>query len=115
LAGYVPYANAAKTALLGVEPAMIEEHGAVSESVARAMAVGAARRACASFALSTTGIAGPDGGTEAKRVGTVFIGLAFGDGEAAVERRVFQTDRETFKQLATQTALDLLRRRLLRA
>lgn len=114
LAGYIPYANAAKAAQLDVELALIEEHGAVSEPVARALALGAVRRAGASFALSTTGIAGPGGGSQSKQVGTVFIGLASAKGDAAVERRVFRTDRETFKQLATQTALDLLRRRLLR-
>ncbi|MGI8820682.1 MAG: competence/damage-inducible protein A [Chthoniobacterales bacterium] len=115
LAGYISYSNAAKTASLGVDPKLIAAHGAVSEAVARAMASGALRKADARFALATTGIAGPAGGTPEKRVGTVFIGLAAHDGEAEVLHRVFQSDRETFKQLASQAALDLLRQRLLRS
>lgn len=113
-AGNVTYANAAKTAALSVDPSLLAEHGAVSEAVARAMALGARQSAQSSFALSTTGIAGPDGGSDEKPVGTVFIGLASENGEVEVHRRNFQSDRETFKQLATQTALDLLRQRLLR-
>src|SRR6185503_4785295 len=73
LAGYVTYSNEAKVAALGINPELIEQHGAVSEEVAQAMAIGAAQRAKADFALATTGIAGPDGGSDAKPVGTVFI------------------------------------------
>ena len=112
LAGYVTYANAAKTAALGVDAALIGAHGAVSEPVARAMAEGALEKAGADFALSTTGIAGPDGGTAEKPVGTVFVALALRGGKTLVQHHRFPTDRETFKNLVSQTALDLLLRRL---
>lgn len=111
LAGYVTYANEAKVAALGVEAIAIETHGAVSEAVAVAMAEGALERSGATFALATTGIAGPGGGTEIKPVGTAFIALA-GGGPTVVRQLYFPTDRETFKQLATQMALNLLRERL---
>lgn len=74
--GFVTYSNAAKSDLLGVPPEMIERHGAVSEEVARAMADGALARSPAHIALSVTGIAGPDGGTAAKPVGLVYLGVA---------------------------------------
>jgi nicotinamide-nucleotide amidase len=111
LAGYITYSNEAKSAALGVDPATISEHGAVSKPVARAMAEGARTKSGASFALATTGIAGPGGGSEAKPVGTAYIALA-GGGETVVRHLFFPTDRETFKQLATQMALNLLRERL---
>jgi len=112
LAGYVTYANEAKTAALGVDAALIAAHGAVSEPVARAMAEGARRASGAQLAVSTTGIAGPDGGTPEKPVGTVFVALAGEGAETVVQKHRFPTDRETFKQLTTQTTLDLLLRRL---
>ena len=111
LAGYVTYSNEAKVAALGVDAAAISEHGAVSESVARAMAEGARAESGADFALATTGIAGPGGGSAVKPVGTAYIALA-GGGAAVVRHFFFPTDRETFKQLVTQTALNLLRERL---
>ncbi|HSU86513.1 MAG TPA: competence/damage-inducible protein A [Chthoniobacterales bacterium] len=110
LAGYVTYSNEAKSAALAVDPATISKHGAVSESVARAMAEGARAISGATFALATTGIAGPGGGSEAKPVGTAYIALA-GGGETVVRHLFFPSDRETFKQLATQMALNLLRER----
>ncbi len=111
LAGYVTYSNEAKISALGLPSELIAEHGAVSEPVARAMAAGARSHSQASYALATTGIAGPGGGSEAKPVGTAYLGLA-GGGETVVRHLFFPTDRETFKQLATQTALNLLRERL---
>jgi nicotinamide-nucleotide amidase len=113
VAGYVCYANQAKTDMLNIDPKLIETHGAVSEPVARALAGHA--RACArsDYALSTTGIAGPTGGSAEKPVGTVYIALASADSDMIVKKFFFPTDRETFKQLAAQTALDLLRRRIL--
>ena len=111
LAGYVTYSNEAKVAALAVDAAAISEHGAVSEPVARAMAEGARLKSGADFALATTGIAGPGGGSAVKPVGTAYIALA-GGGEAVVRHFFFPTDRETFKQLVTQTALNLLRERL---
>ena len=112
LAGYVTYSNGAKSSALGVPVSLIAQHGAVSESVARAMAEGAREKSGATFALAITGIAGPGGGTPEKPVGTAFLALA-GGGETVVRHLFFPTDRETFKQLATQTALNLLRQRIL--
>jgi nicotinamide-nucleotide amidase len=112
LAGYVTYANEAKIAALGVDAALIREHGAVSEQVARQMAEGALEKAGADFALATTGIAGPDGGSAEKPVGTVFVALAGRGRKTLVQRHHFPTDRETFKHLVSQTAMDLLLRRL---
>ena len=114
LAGYVTYANSAKSDVLNVDSKLIDKNGAVSEAVARAMAEGARTRAASTFGLATTGIAGPTGGSDEKPVGTVYIALASGDSETVARKFVFPTDRETFKQLAAQAALDLLRRRLLK-
>ena len=112
LAGYVVYANEAKIDILGVDPQLLEKHGAVSEEVARAMAEGARKRARSTYALSTTGIAGPDGGSDAKPVGTVYVGVA-DEKETKVKRLFFPSDRETFKQLVAQFAFEMLRRELI--
>ena len=112
LAGYVTYANEAKIAALGVDAALIREHGAVSAPVAEQMAGGALEKSGADFALATTGVAGPDGGTAEKPVGTVFVALAERGRKTLVQHHRFPTDRETFKNLVSQTALDLLLRRL---
>jgi competence/damage-inducible protein CinA-like protein len=112
LEGNVTYSNEAKIRALGVPGPIIERLGAVSEEVAAAMAEGARARSGASYALSTTGVAGPTGGTEEKPVGTVFIGLASATGSTEVQKLFFPSDRLTFKQVVTQRALDLLRRRL---
>ena len=114
LAGYITYANSAKNDVLNVDSKLIDKHGAVSEAVARAMAEGARARTASTFGLATTGIAGPMGGSDEKPVGTVYIALASGDSEIVARKFLFPTDRETFKQLAAQAALDLLRRRLLK-
>jgi nicotinamide-nucleotide amidase len=106
----VTYSNEAKVTILGIDPRLISEHGAVSEQVALAMAEGARKNANADFALATTGIAGPSGGTEHKPVGTVFIALSAPDQRTKVERRFFPDDRPTFKELTTQTGLEMLRR-----
>ena len=112
LEGFVTYANEAKTRALGGDAALLRAHGAVSREVAAAMAEGARTAAGVDHALATTGIAGPGGGSDAKPVGTVFIALATKLGPTTVEQHRFPTDRETFKDLTAQTALDLLRRRL---
>ena len=111
--GNVTYSNDAKTRTLGVSAELISAAGAVSEEVARAMAEGALQRSGATFALSTTGIAGPDGGTAQKPVGTVFVGLASRSSATQVEKLFFPTDRHSFKRMCTQHALDMLRQRLL--
>jgi nicotinamide-nucleotide amidase len=113
LAGYVTYANNAKSDVLDVDPKLIDKHGAVSEPVARVMAEGARTRAASTYGVATTGIAGPNGGTDEKPVGTVYIALASAESETIAKKFFFPTDRETFKQLAAQTALDLLRRKVL--
>src|SRR5919198_3208288 len=112
IAGYVCYANRAKSNMLNVDPQLIETHGAVSEQVARALAEHT--RACAEsdYALATTGVAGPGGGSPEKPVGTVYIAFA-ASGETFAKKLFFPTDRETFKQIATQAALELLRKRLI--
>jgi nicotinamide-nucleotide amidase len=109
LEGFVTYSNPAKSDAVGVPAALIAQHGAVSEPVARAMAEGAMRKAGAAFGLGTTGIAGPGGGTPEKPVGTVYIALAVRDGETRAERHSYPTDRATFKELTVQTALNMLR------
>ena len=112
LAGYICYANEAKIEMLDVEPELIAKHGAVSEPVARSLAQNARMRARSTYALATTGIAGPSGGTTEKPVGTVYIALAAPD-ETVVKKLFFPSDRETFKQLAAQAVFDLLRRKLI--
>jgi len=114
LAGFVTYSNQSKQKLLNVSPLILVEHGAVSQAVALQMAEGAREQTGADFALSITGIAGPTGGTVAKPVGTVFIGLA-GPFPTIVEHNLNPFDRATFKNVTAQQALDLLRRTVLKA
>jgi nicotinamide-nucleotide amidase len=111
IAGLVTYSNEAKQKFLGVQAQTLAQHGAVSEPVAREMVEGARRQTGADYALSVTGIAGPSGGTAAKPLGTVFIGLA-GPFDTVVENNLNPYDRETFKQVTSQQAMDLLRRRM---
>jgi nicotinamide-nucleotide amidase len=110
--GVVTYSNESKTRLLGVDPILLLEHGAVSGPVAEAMSEGMRNRAATDFALSITGIAGPDGGTAEKPIGTVFIAIS---SEAGTEHRKLKLpgDRSLIRWRATQAALDLLRRRLI--
>jgi len=109
--GAVVYWNEMKTAFAGVPPEMIEKHGAVSEEVAKALAVGIRQRAGATMGLGVTGVAGPTGGTEDKPVGLVYIALADAQKIEVVEK-TFRGDRDRIRQYATQQALDLIRRRL---
>lgn len=111
--GWVTYSNEAKIAMLGVDPRLIEAEGAVSNKVAQAMAEGARANTNSDFALATTGIAGPTGGSVGKPVGTVFIALAGRDRPVSVQKRFFPDDRPTFKELTAQAALEMLRRELL--
>lgn len=108
--GAVAYADRAKTALLGIDPEVLEEHGAVSEPTARAMAEGIRRRAGTAWSIAVTGIAGPGGGSPGRPVGTVWIAL---DGPGPAARRYqFPGDREEVRERSVHAALDLLRRRL---
>ncbi len=110
--GVIAYSNESKTRTLGVEPMLLLEQGAVSAPVAEAMAEGVRSRAGTDFGLSVTGIAGPDGGSEEKPVGLVFIALA---DDAHTEHRKLKLpgDRNLIRWRASQAALDLLRHRLI--
>jgi len=109
--GWVTYSNTAKHTELMVPVKMIEEYGAVSEQVARAMAQGARRRSGADYAIGVTGIAGPGGGSELKPVGLVYIAVDSRDG-AETSRFVFSSDRSSVRMRAAQTALNMLRLKL---
>lgn len=102
--GFVSYSNAAKTELLGVDAALIEQHGAVSEAVVRAMAEGTLRHAHAQVALAVTGVAGPDGGNTDKPVGTVWLCWASPAGLLSI-RRHFVGDRATVRNATVHQAL----------
>lgn len=103
---FVTYSNEAKEKLAGVRHETLLQYGAVSFQTAGEMALGCARAAGADVGLSTTGIAGPDGGTADKPVGLVYIGCAV-RGKVAVERHVFSGDRLSVRQQAVKAALDL--------
>ncbi len=111
LGGWVTYSNEAKVAL-GVNADLISGKGAVSEEVVKAMAVAARQRADADYGLGITGIAGPEGGSTQKPVGTVWFALAASDGIALCRKFRFVGDRSRVKLQAAQTALDILRREL---
>jgi nicotinamide-nucleotide amidase len=110
--GLVTYSNEAKTRLLGVDKKLILEFGAVSQQVARDMARGVRHRAKTDFGLAVTGIAGPDGGSEDKPVGLVYIALA-DEAHTEHKRFVLPGDRELIRWRASQAALDMVRRRLI--
>jgi nicotinamide-nucleotide amidase len=116
MGGVVAYSNGAKAQLLGVDPALIEAYGAVSEPVAEAMAAGALRRFGADTAVSTTGIAGPGGGTDEKPVGTVCFSVMLGspDGEVRKVTRTMRLpgNRSDVRERSTTVAMHLLRRLL---
>jgi len=110
--GWVTYANLAKEEMLGVSPELLRLHGAVSEPVVLAMAAGARSRARSTYSLAISGIAGPDGGTPAKPVGTVCIALIWAGG-AEARTFVFPGDREFIRDRSAKMALSLLRYKLL--
>jgi len=110
--GVVSYSNRLKSSLLGIDPMLIDTHGAVSEPVAAAMAEGARTRLGADCALAVTGIAGPGGGTAEKPVGLVYVGTAVGF-DVRVRRFTLFRGRDEIRQRSAYTALDVLRRRLL--
>ena len=105
--GVVSYANDLKVELLGVDPRVLEEHGAVSREVALGMATGARRRFAADLAMAVTGVAGPDGGTPEKPVGTVWFAVALADGSrtAGVER--FPGDRAAVRDASVAAVLEM--------
>jgi nicotinamide-nucleotide amidase len=107
--GYVSYSNAAKTELLGVDPALIDAHGAVSEAVVRAMATGAVQRANVEVGVAVTGIAGPGGAVPGKPVGTVWLAvarrMAGGAPELRAERLQLAGDRASVRAQTVRLAL----------
>lgn len=111
--GWITYANQAKQELLGIPNELLAQHGAVSEPVVRAMARGAQSHAASTYALAISGVAGPDGGTLAKPVGTVCIALAHSEG-AEARTFLFPGDREFIRDRSAKMALSLLRYHLLR-
>jgi nicotinamide-nucleotide amidase len=110
--GFVTYSNAAKTEMLGVPAALIEQYGAVSENVAVAMAEGALKKSSATATVAVTGIAGPGGGSPEKPVGLVHIGAAYRGKPPLLERHVFPGDRDAIRLATALAAMDLLIRRI---
>jgi nicotinamide-nucleotide amidase len=117
LGGAVVYSDELKTKFAGVDPKLIEQHGAVSAEVAKALAEGIRSKTGATTGVGITGIAGPSGGTEEKPVGLVYIAVAHGKETEVVERNfaglTTQNTRERVRNLSAQAALDLVRRRLM--
>jgi PncC family amidohydrolase len=105
--GVIAYANEAKTALLGVQDSLIKNHGAVSAPVAKAMAQGARKRFKSDFAIATTGIAGPSGGSPQKPVGLVYIALASAK-KTIVKKFIFKGTRLSIKTQTLKKALGML-------
>lgn len=110
--GFVTYSNEAKTELLGVPAALIARHGAVSEEVAKAMAIGALARSRALMTISITGVAGPGGGTPAKPVGLVHFASAITGGTTVHERHQLDGDRSAIRREAVRTAIRILADRI---
>ncbi|HCM4346147.1 TPA: nicotinamide-nucleotide amidase [Klebsiella pneumoniae] len=106
--GFVTYSNEAKSQMIGVSEATLRDNGAVSEPVVVEMAIGALRAARADYAISVSGVAGPDGGSVEKPVGTVWFGVASVIGQGVTRRECFAGDREAVRRQATAYALNLL-------
>ncbi len=106
--GVVSYANEIKEKLLGVRHKTLEKYGAVSEQTAAEMATGAVRALGADFSVAVTGIAGPDGGSEEKPVGLVYIACADKNGNVKVTKNLFSGDRKAVRDQTTKTALHML-------
>ena len=106
--GFVTYSNEAKAQMIGVREETLAQHGAVSEPVVVEMAIGALKAARADYAVSISGIAGPDGGSEEKPVGTVWVGFATARGEGITRRECFSGDRDAVRRQATAYALQTL-------
>ena len=106
--GFVTYSNEAKSQMIGVSEATLRDNGAVSEPVVVEMAIGALRAARADYAISVSGVAGPDGGSVEKPVGTVWFGVASVSGQGVTRRECFSGDRESVRRQATEYALKTL-------
>lgn len=112
MGGIISYSNQAKSDLLGVSSDTLEKYGAVSDQTAREMAAGVKERFKSDIGFSVTGIAGPDGGTIEKPVGTVFMGFCFGDDVPCSVKYLFKGSREEVKQQTAETSLENIRRYL---
>ena len=110
--GLVTYSNQAKTEMVGISAALIMQRGAVSAEVAVAMAEGGLRHSQADIAIAVTGIAGPEGGTDAKPVGTVYIAVAGNHTEAQATHYLFSGDRGDIRLQTVEAALNLLARQI---
>lgn len=106
--GFITYSNESKTSMLGVDRKLIKEHGAVSKEVAVEMAIGALNHSIADFSASITGIAGPDGGTPEKPVGTVWIAVALKNGHCEARKTLFESGRKHVRMCAATYALNWL-------
>ena len=110
--GFITYSNAAKTQMLGVDAALIDAHGAVSDPVARAMAQGALGHSSAQLSIAVTGIAGPSGGTPAKPVGLVHFACGRTGTDIISEQHIFSGDRASVREQTVAYALALLLQRV---
>lgn len=106
--GFVTYANAAKSRMIHVQPRLINDYGAVSNQVARAMADGARNTVHADFAVAATGIAGPDGGSDKKPVGLVYVAVSSSLATVVIEHRFGDLGREGVRKATVEAALDLV-------
>lgn len=106
--GYVTYANSAKSRMIQVQPRLIHDYGAVSNQVARAMADGARNTARVDIAVSATGIAGPDGGTEKKPIGLVYVAVSTDLATLVIEHNFGDMGREAIRKATVDAALDLV-------
>lgn len=107
--GFITYSDEAKASMLGVRQGTLAQHGAVSEPTVREMAEGAAHWSRAQVAVAVSGIAGPDGGTEEKPVGTVWVGWRWADGRVTARHFLFRGDRASVRVQAVLAALEGLR------
>jgi len=106
--GFVTYSNEAKQQMVGVQETTLQQHGAVSEQTVREMATGAAKAAAAEYAIAVSGIAGPEGGTPNKPVGTVWFAIVGPEGRVLAQRQIFAGDRDAVRRQSVAWALQTL-------
>ena len=106
--GFVTYSNEAKQQMVGVQDTTLQQHGAVSEQTVREMATGAAKAATAEYAIAVSGIAGPEGGTPDKPVGTVWFAIVDPEGRVLAQRQIFAGDRDAVRRQSVAWALQTL-------
>lgn len=106
--GFVTYSNEAKQQMVGVQDTTLQQHGAVSEQTVREMATGAAKAAAAEYSIAVSGIAGPEGGTPDKPVGTVWFAIVGPEGRVLAQRQIFAGDRDVVRRQSVAWALQTL-------